>query len=552
MIAYGYRYGEVPLPRLEPVKKGTWIRLHCSEQDLEFRPAVSGSLGAHFDGALMPHPDPHDMWTTIAGVWKRFTFNPPDPDPVWRAEFRTFVKKWLKKNLVPIAPDRDTSVEHWLSQTSYSAARKAELLTKWQAVQSIKDPEKRYLACKSFMKDEFYPAYKHARAINSRSDEFKAFSGPIFKLIEEALYALPQFIKHVPVADRPRYILHYLSEVTGEELEASDYTAFESLFTKSLMEDCEFQLYKYMTERLPTGPAWYEVVSEALGGTNLCRFKHFTCSTPATRMSGDMCTSLGNGFTNLMIYLFLVQKIGGSQPRVVVEGDDGLGRHKGPRLTSDHYAKLGMVVKLEHHRKIETASFCGIIFDSVDLINVTDPRECLATIGWCTRQYVNARSSKKKALLRCKALSYAHQYPGCPIIQSCALWLLRATRGYEQAARDIVLRQKYYNTWEKDQLMAAFRDEKKLAPKTPGYGTRFLVEDLYGLTVETQLQAEAYFDSLDQIQPIDLPQVLWTMPQAWQDYYRTYVRGHESTADMYQIEHPAGIATRLKGHSIGK
>lgn len=39
--------------------------------------------------------------------------------------------------------------------------------------------------------------------INSRSDAFKAFSGPFFKAIEKVVYEMPEFIKHTPVPDRP-------------------------------------------------------------------------------------------------------------------------------------------------------------------------------------------------------------------------------------------------------------------------------------------------------------------------------------------------------------
>lgn len=548
LAAYGYRYGEVPLKEIAPIKKGTKITIH-REVDLSKRPVVAASLGCHVPGVLMPHPDPHDTLTTVAGVGSRFTFAPPTPDPTWLEEFRVFVQTWLQQNMTPLSADTDVSFDWWIEQTHYSQARKQELREKWEKLSNIRDPSKKYHWCKSFQKDEHYPAYKHSRAINSRSDEFKCFSGPFFKRIEEELYKLPQFIKHIPVADRPAYIRNYLRQAVGEDCQATDFTAFESLFTETLMEVCEMQLYQYMTGQHPMGPDWFEVVHDFLVGENVCQFKNFTTRVPATRMSGDMCTSLGNGFTNLMVFLFIVHKIGGWDPRIVVEGDDGLGNNAGPKPTSEHFTKLGLVVKLERHTDISTASFCGIIFDPEDMINVADPRECVAQIGWCSRQYALAKPSKRKALLRCKALSYAHQYPGCPIIQSCALWLLRATRGHEQAARDIVGKQKYVNMWYKNKMMAAFRDEKKLVPKTPGNGTRFLVERKYGITVEQQKEIEAYFDGLDHIQPINIPCLNWSFPNEWKEYYANYVI---NVGKGDRIDYPALNWNPTANHVFGR
>jgi hypothetical protein len=88
-----------------------------------------------------------------------------------------------------------------------------------------------------FVKDEGYDSFKHARGINSRTDEFKVRVGPIFKLIEKEVFKLPCFIKKVPLDRRAEYILDMMGE-TGPFL-VSDYTAFESLFTRDIMSRVE-------------------------------------------------------------------------------------------------------------------------------------------------------------------------------------------------------------------------------------------------------------------------------------------------------------------------
>lgn len=519
MCGYGYRFGEVLLPKFEVdnVKIGTKLRDHGNPPDLTRRPPVLRSLGCHTMGVAQPHPDPVDPDTMKAGVLKRFCFRPPAPDRALRKRLKKFVGKWIRKNLKPLSPDSDTSVEHWLENSNYPAHRKEELRTKWGKVNSIREKNGKYFRCKSFMKDETYPDYKHARGINSRSDEFKCFSGPIFKLIEEVLYQNKAFIKHIPVADRPKYIRDMVYRV-GARYIATDYTAYESLFTKDLMEDVEFQLYEYMSQFLPGGKEWFDILVEVLAGTNICEFKHFSVEVPGTRMSGEMCTSLGNGFANLMFMLFLCDELG-SECHGCVEGDDGIFRIEGEIPTSDMFAKLGLVIKLEIVDDICAASFCGLIFDPEECINLTNPLEVLTSFGWTTNRYAKSRRNTLKLLLRCKSLSYAHQYPGCPIIQELAEYGLRMTKSFD--VRGFAREKWMTSQWEREQLLSVI--DKPTPHREVGMKTRLLMEQSFGVPVETQLSIEAHIRSLTSLQPLDLPMVLSMVPRSWIDYWSRYV-----------------------------
>ena len=526
--AFGYRYGEVVLDKIKPIKEGTFISIP-RPVDLRRRPVVQASLGCPVVGAALPHPDPVDPDTMIAGVRKRFAFRPPEPDRALRARFRVFVRKWVRDNLVALPPDIDQSVEAWLAKCRYPAARKEELLRKWRECLSIKDLTKRYFMCKSFMKDEVYPSYKHARGINSRSDEFKAFCGPIFKLIEEVVYKHKSFIKHVPVADRPRYIRDLIYQVGGKYI-ATDYTAFESLFVSDLMADCEFELYDYMTSHLPNHDEFMDILSEALLGVNVCQYKNFVVKIPGTRMSGEMCTSLGNGFSNLMFMLFICSELG-SECIGCVEGDDGIFSVKGAVPTAGDFEKLGLVIKLEEHSDLCAASFCGIIFDEVDMINVTNPLEVLCTMGWTTNTYHKANKHTKMKLLRCKALSYAHQYPGCPIIACLAKNILRLTRSYD--VRYFAAEKWCTNQWEREQLLSVLG--KKIPEKAVGIRTRLLVEEKYKISIESQILIEKYLDSLTCISPLSIPMMDLLTPPSWLHYWENYVIAGKDSSEEREI-----------------
>jgi len=472
---------------------------------------MRASLGPHLNGAARPVPDTNDPAGMKAGSAKRFCFNPPRADPELMAEFRGFVKQWLIENLVPLDANSDTSVTAWLDKTDYTQARKEELLRKWDANPDMSLLKNRCV--KMFLKDENYPEYKYPRGINSRVDEFKVATGPIFKLIEKELFALEWFIKKIPVADRPAYIMSRLGH--GNLFMATDYSSFEALFVKDLMMSCEFQLYEYMTTELPGGKEWLKLITEVIAGNNVLYNKYFKTFIEATRMSGEMNTSLGNSFSNLMFMLFLAKRRGSTSVAGVVEGDDGLFSMTGGFPTTEDFRALGLVIKIEIHSEISTASFCGLIFDVVDRVNITDPIKVLQTFGWTTRAYAGSCQRRKLELLKCKALSVINQYNGAPILMSLARYALRLTEGVRAKPGQV-------GVWERQELREA------LAYKGPirevPYNTRQLVENKFGITIEHQIALEKYLDELTGAGPLDHDLILMYSGFDAQHYYHNYVR----------------------------
>ncbi len=361
--------------------------------------------------------------------------------------------------------------------------------------------KKKFVDVSSFIKDEVYPCYKYPRPINSRSDHFKVRTGPIFKLIEEKLFALKYFIKHTPADERSKEIRDKLYQEMAN-IVGTDYTSFEALFVKEIMEACEMQLYEYMTQNLPDKD-WYKLVHDVLVGNNVCHFDGFDMRVEATRMSGEMCTSLGNSFTNLMVFLFITKELGCRKVKGRVEGDDGIFSFFGPIPTPADFASLGLIIKMEVYDKITEGSFCGIIADEDELINIRDPIDVLINFGWTTRQYAKAHHKKKMELLRAKSLSLLYQYAGCPILDALARYGLRMTEGYHFKLSCTM------STYEKEKFIRMhnkFKDE--LPYRVTGMKTRMLMEKKFGVTVTEQLLLEDYLNNLDELKPLDHPVIL--------------------------------------------
>jgi len=324
---------------------------------------------------------------------------------------------------------------------------------------------------------------------------------------------------------------------------STDYTAYESQFRRLLMEKTEFKLYSYMTKYIAAHE--FDRHISAIKKRQICVFKWFTAEIDTCRLSGEMNTSLGNGFSNLMFALFVAYKKGCTHVKMVVEGDDGLMKKNGPNLCEEDFVPLGLSIKMEVHDSIETASFCGLIFDSEELINITDPREPLATLGWASREYVRAKKTVRESLLRCKALSLAHQYPGCPILSSFAHYVLRNTRHVRMDA--LMKRASKMSMWDREQVLAAIRDEKKIVVRPPGPRSRALMEQKFDVPIGFQIAIEKYFNGKVGLGPTLCAHVDAIMPDSWKDFSLNYVRFVEAPEVDQQVfaQGEPGVLSRL-------
>lgn len=500
------------------------------------------SLGVDVKGHCLPHPDLNDSTTMRAGAQARFCRRPPIADPAVLQRFRTFVQNWLTQNLVPLGRDTDVSFDTWLDGTNYPMWRKDELRSVHQDYLE-KGWTRDIALVKTFIKAEQYAAgYKHARCINSRSDKYKCLVGPYMKVIENVLYDTKWFIKHIPVAERPAFVKKML-EREGVNYVATDYTAFESLFSPLFMDACEMQLYEYMLQYVEGGAATIDLIRRVQLGTNTCHGKYLTIKVRGKRMSGEMCTSLGNGFANLMAMLFTCQEIGSRNVAGCVEGDDGLFSMDGPTPTQADFARLGLIIKLEIHPNVNTASFCGMIFDTEDNIIISDVMSHLCRFGWTSARYAHSNDRVLLRLLRSKALSLLYSYPGCPVLWKLARYGLRVT---QSVSKDDL--SKYNDTWWKREMaeLNSRVDFMDVWSRTPTIASRLLVEQKYGITVPDQLAMENYLDTLTSIQQLDHPTIDAYMHPDWGHYSSIYTVNVDVRGDLNEDAWP-----RLAGFDPG-
>jgi hypothetical protein len=497
LYVFGYRVGDfsfdvLPVPEL--TKKNTCFSYNRVDVS---RRVVGRSLGWHVEGFAPLIPDYKDLDTQRYGAIKRFAKSVPQIDSSLLREFRSFVRSWLNRNLVPIPHDEDLSFDTWIELTNYPRWRKDQLCLARVDVLSPRD-----FNCRSFIKRESYFIPKHARWINSRTDAFKAYSGPYFAAIEKRLFNLDCFIKHVCVSDRSKFVYDKLFEVGAKYLE-TDHTAFEAHFVPKFVMACEMQLYSYMLAFVPNS---YEVIGnikEALTMVQKCSTSMMVTKTCA-RMSGDMCTSLGNGFSNLMLMSFAAHKYGWSELCGVVEGDDGLFKIDGEIPDSSFFERLGFEIKMEIHDSINEAGFCSLYFSDDSFDNIINPLECLLRSGWTMSCQLHGGHGLMDVLSRTKAMSILCESPTTPIVCKMALWILRSTSHISRIEID-----NDPNRWWLNQLDFSNLDLSIAKAKIgPTMGQRLFVELKYGISVGVQFEIEHYFDKLVGIQPIRCPNLI--------------------------------------------
>lgn len=489
---------------MRPLKKGA----HCEGVTKFSKPFyLARSLGWHVEGHAPMGPDIRDRETMIRGAQHRINRRVPESDPCKMRRFREFVRIWCRKNLRPLDVNSDTSVEHWLGETNYPEWRKQQL-------REAEDIRRDVFKNKSFIKREFYDEPKHARWINSRSDAFKVKTGPIFHLIEKEIFKHRFFVKYIPVPDRSKYVREYL-ERPGFKYMATDHTSFEAHITPLMMKTVEMQVYSYMTKNLAERGTFLGLLKQGLLTQQKC-LAHNSCSkvtnTTFARMSGDMCTSLGNGLTNLMAMQFIAHELGWNECEGVVEGDDGLFRISGPVPTSEDFASLGFTIKAEISDRIGDAGFCQIYFSEDSDENIVNPTKILLRGGWTMSSALHGGDKILRELSRAKAFSILCESPRNPITRCMANWILRSTEGsgvkFDESEK-----------WWAEQCFSKEIYERIVrSEEGPTIGMRRFVETKWGISIVDQLHVEEYFNSKNGLSPIRDPVIKRICSTSWSEW----------------------------------
>lgn len=515
---------------------------HIIEGSLKRQPqlsdgAVAVANGATMVGAALPHPHMKDVKGLMVSNVKRIMGEHPVPIPELIDEIREYVKEYVKR-YPPLGRDKDFSVDAWLETTNYTLDQKREIRADYEAclgrvVESRGRMNNVFPQC--FQKDEFYDSFKYYRSIFARPNAFKAMAGPMFKHIEAVVFSDPHFIKKVPRTEWAKEIRNAVIR-TGRVYVSTDYSAFESQFRDWIMHAVEFELYMHMTQFTPGYIAFLELLT-IISGRQRCQFKWFDVVVIACRMSGEMCTSLGNGFSNLIFFSFVMEKCHVSDWGGRFEGDDGIAGLTYPADPADIklFKQLGLTIKLLVHRKLATASFCGQVFDELELISIADPIKLLLKLGWSDVRYLFAKSSKKKALAKAKAMSLLYQYAGCPVITRACLWVLRCTK-------KIDVRSAWKGLSDYDRTLAIEAQQHlgealEIANREIGSATRLLCTELYGMSVLDQLRLEHEFDEMTELRPYDCSKFAHLVPEDCKLYFKNYARvvdSNDKTVSWYK------------------
>lgn len=411
----------------------------------------------------------------------------------------------LAMSFAQLELDFDTSVENWLAGTSYTTKEKEKFIETFNEKSIIEREDRK---CKCFVKAESYPEFKYPRPIKSRTDRFKAVMGPIFQGINDCLFSKTEwFIKKIPVDERPQHIIENLTPY--ESILCTDFSSFEAHFIDAWIFCIEFPLYHWITMKLPNAIEWYNELNTLLE-VNVCDFKDFTLHC-MSRASGEMNTSSGNGYSNLTLYTYVARAKQATKMLGKFEGDDAITNTapKSAEPTTQDFTDLGWSCKLERNQTISEASFCGIVSDENDLINICDVKNYILDFGWTRQQYLEASDNTIKALIRAKGFSAIYQYPNCPIIDSLGRYALRVTdsQAVINKMNSLIHKNKIYSDRYKNEQFKDLLEKykNKIPPKKEiPISTRLLVEKLHGVSVSQQITTEDYLDSLEEVQPLTL------------------------------------------------
>jgi len=354
--------------------------------------------------------DINDPPTRRNGFAKRLLRNLPEPNRELLAKLSLFVDSFLHK--IDKTNFQYLTFEDWLATTSYNENRKEQLRRAFDRNRKRygRPDTHRSHHLETFMKQECYPRYKNARGIMSRYDGFKVWFGPIVKSIEAVIYNLPYFVKNKTPEERVQQLFELAN--TPGFVYATDFTSFESHFTPEILAALEFKLYSYFMTADD-----FLFLRKILGGTNILDFRNgdkYKCV--GRRMSGEMSTSLANGFSNLMLGMFLASQQGATF-HGLVEGDDGL-FVTSAKLCAADYSQLGFDIKIKTCRDVYDADFCGIVLTH-DKNVIKNPYRVFQKLNYILH-YNNARQSICDSLLKGKCLSLLYELPSCPIVSALA------------------------------------------------------------------------------------------------------------------------------------
>lgn len=440
-------------------------------------------------------PDVNDERNITRGIAHRIGRKTPALET---AVDSTVVRRIIHSILGPLPVVEPLGFEEWLSGTHYNMVRRQQLRAAYSDIANgVRLPD---FGVDLFIKREFYPVIKNPRIICARRDDAKVILGPIFAPIEQRIFSLPMFIKHIPVSERARYIVDYIGPGDFIYFE-NDHTSFE------VHAHTTFGVFEHEVYRQMLSPADYRHVKRLLGPQRV-RTRGVKARV-MSRMSGEMNTSLGNALANLLSFYYIVASSGHDVTRVrcIIEGDDAIfavPRDIAPCITTEAFRRLGFVVELSQKPSLGRCGFCSTYFSDDGQFSVIEPIKVISQ----TLLTLHRPHGRVNDLRFSKALSCAISCRGTPVLQAFSQRLKR-----ENPSGRFV-----FDDWWTHQKM------QRPHPSDPvpiSHGSRELFCSMFGWSVEMQIDLERHFDECP-LEDLTSHPFLQEAMEAWrQNFYRT-------------------------------
>jgi hypothetical protein len=403
--------------------------------------------------------------------------------------------------------------------------------------------------------------YKMCRLINARPDEFKVLLGPVIREIEKVLFNCDSFAKYYRQTDRWAKIVEKL-DLPGSPVVWTDHTSYESVFSRDFTLATVMPIYGRILGQHACREWFLKFYIEYVlpaGGHELLS-KWFIVRGVEAEMSGEMDTSCKNGAANVLgasmaneltrlseltreivgwaalsdhalasmidktepvaIAPVLGNALEGSSFKMFAEGDDGV-------VVSDvvtdegAFSALGFKVKIIKGDTLEHNDFCSID-GTLDpsIAAVRNPLKVLGSFGYLDGQHMDAKRGSRLMLYRARAMSLISDHRNTPILGAFAQWVLRATNHVDMVKFEELSLSKWDRDWFRERLLT--RSEIRLMTPVVHDEARRVIESRYGISVEHQVEIEAYFDNKNDVSFIDCDVLRLYWPAEWEDYAARY------------------------------
>jgi len=367
---------------------------------------------------------------------------------------------------------------------------------------------------KMHIKPEWYPTFKAPRFINAPSDLVKCVLGPSVKRMDEFLFhhqisGYCPFIKHVPVRDRGRFLIDLFGPVNQRKFMIStDHSFFEAHVTVPIARACEYALYRALNGPGDRADFFYNQVS----GVRRCASDLLSLKIRGARMSGDMWTSSGNGFTNYCVMMCGLALFGCTDIIAIIEGDDGVFAFNGPGIPDEHFwEEFGMNVRCVVVSDICHAGFCSLYICPTTKHNIVHPGKMIAKIGWSFSRDCLRGDAYRLGLLKAKAFSMYFEAPNNPITSVLAYRLLCLLSSYEVVWR-------FDDPYKAEMVLEGATWDMIAQPQIIG-DDRCFMEECFGISVGLQIELEEYFNSIHELAPLTHPSIASLYSPAEREQY---------------------------------